>query len=97
MEGSELISQGSIFQIADAHDIKTKSLVQAAQNEEALGIGFEKILAPALASIGIKLAPKSERLGADAKTIYRGSPDAVHGQVIIEYESPYAFSSARLQ
>lgn len=58
-------------------------------------IGFEKILEPALKSIGVETKPRYERLGAEAKTVYQGRPDAVHGQVIIEYEPPKAFSSNR--
>jgi len=34
-----------------------------------------------------------ERARAEAKTVFRGRPDAVHGQLIIEYESPGSFSS----
>jgi SAM-dependent methyltransferase len=60
-----------------------------------LKIGFEKILEPAQKSIGVETKPRYERLGAEAKTVYQGRPDAVHGQVIIEYEPPKAFSSNR--
>ncbi|GFP24637.1 hypothetical protein HKBW3S25_00075 [Candidatus Hakubella thermalkaliphila] len=67
--------------------------MRLARTEEDLRVGFEKILDPLLKSIGLESKPRYERLGAEAKTIYRGRPDAVHGQVIIEYENPRAFSS----
>ena len=85
--------QDTILQLADTLVSGTTSLMRTAQTEEDLRIGFEKILEPVLSSIGIDTKPRYERLGAEAKTIYRGRPDAVHGQVIIEYEAPDSFSS----
>jgi hypothetical protein len=85
----------SLRGVADALARHAEKLVQAAKTEEDLRIGFEKILEPLLKSIGVECQPKYERLGAQARTIYRGRPDAVHGQVIIEYERPGAFSSQR--
>jgi len=82
-------------QLADTLITKARSLIQSAQTEEELRIGFEKILEPVLKGVGIETKPRYERLGVEAKTIYRGRPDAVHGQVIIEYEHPGAFSSDR--
>lgn len=70
-------------------------LLKTAKTEEDLRIGFEKALDPVLSAIGVKTEPKYERLGHQAKTICRGRPDAIHGQVIIEYEAPKAFSSER--
>ncbi len=87
--------QDSILRLADILILKTNSLIRGARTEEELRIGFEKILEPVLISIGIETKPRYERLGIKDKTIYRGRPDAVHGQVIIEYESPRAFSSDR--
>jgi hypothetical protein len=87
--------QDSILQLADALVAGTKSLVQSAQTEEELRIGFEKILEPVLKNIGIETEPRYERLMFEMRTIYKGRPDAVHGQVIIEYEPPQAFSSNR--
>lgn len=68
-------------------------LMRRAKSEEDLRIGIEKLLEPLLKSIGIEVEPRYERMGA--KTIYRGRPDAVHGQVIIEYEPPRAFTPER--
>ncbi len=68
-------------------------LMRRAQSEEDLRIGVEKLLEPLLQSIGVEAEPRYERMGA--KTIYRGRPDAVHGQVVIEYEPPRAFASER--
>jgi len=86
-------SQASLLKIADKLVGLVKDLMRTAETEEELRIGFEKILAPLLKSIGVESKPRYERLGAKAKTVYRGRPDAVHGQIIIEYEHPDAFSS----
>lgn len=69
---------------ADTLILKTDSLIRGARTEEELRIGFEKILEPVLISIGIETKPRYERLGIKDKAIYRGRPDAAHGQVIIE-------------
>jgi hypothetical protein len=69
--------------------------MRTAKTEEDLRINFEKILDPVLKSIGVEAEPRYERLSTATKTIYRGRPDAVHGQVIIEYEKPGTFSSKR--
>jgi methylase of polypeptide subunit release factors len=87
--------QESLIQVAHKLVGSVNELLRTAQTEEDLRIGFEKILHPVLKSIGVESEPKYERLSAEAKTIYRGHPDAVHGQVIIEYEPPGAFSSKR--
>jgi len=70
----------SIFQLGHALFAKTRRLLQSGKTEEDLEIGFEKFLEPILAMIDIKTRPRYERLGAKAKTIYRGRPDAVHGR-----------------
>jgi len=87
--------QEPLLQLADKLVGFVIELMRTARTEEDLRIGFEKILDPLLKSIGVETKPKYERLGAEAKTVYRGRPDAVHGQVIIEYEAPGAFSSKR--
>ncbi len=61
--------------------------------EEDLKICFEKNLSPILAELNINSLPRYERLGKEAAMIFKGRPDAVHGQVIIEYEKPFSFSS----
>jgi type I restriction-modification system DNA methylase subunit len=59
-----------------------------AKTEEDLRIGFEKLLEPILKDLGIQSNPKYE------KSIYNaGRTDALHGQVVIEYEAPFAFKS----
>jgi SAM-dependent methyltransferase len=89
----EVESHESLEQVADTLVRSTHETMRSAKTEEDLRIGFEKILAPALESIGVEPSPRYERLGAEARTVYRGRPDAVHGQVIIEYEAPNTFSS----
>jgi hypothetical protein len=85
----------SLIQVADRFVAFVSELLRTAKTEEDLRIGFEKILDPLLRSIGVESEPRYERLGAEAKTVYRGRPDAVHGQVIIEYERPNGFYSER--
>ena len=88
--------QGSLIQVADKLVDSVREIMRTAKTEEDLRIGFEKALAPLLKSIGVESKPRYERLSAEAKTVYRGRPDAVHGQVIIEYEPPGVFSSNRI-
>ena len=83
----------SLYQLADRLVGSIAELVKTIKTEEELRIGFEKLLEPITASIGVKSEPKYERLSAEAKKIYRGRPDAVHGQMIIEYEAPGSFAS----
>lgn len=74
--------------IADRIIEETRALMKAAVSEEDLRIGFEKILEIHLKEAGIKSEPKYE------KSIFEvGRTDALHGQVIIEYEKPNAFKS----
>ncbi|MCX7840247.1 MAG: hypothetical protein N2559_12470, partial [Anaerolineae bacterium] len=89
---SELVtiaSQDSLRQASEKLVAAVADLMRHAQSEEDLRIGVEKLLEPLLHSIGVRSEPRYERLAT--KTIYRGRPDAVHGQVVIEYESPRAF------
>ena len=85
----------SLRSIADKLVTSTRRLMRSAKTEEDLRIGFEKILAPLLESAGIESKARYERLSSEARSIYRGRPDAVHGQVIIEYERPSSFTSKR--
>ncbi|MCI0453995.1 MAG: N-6 DNA methylase [Candidatus Dadabacteria bacterium] len=94
-QNDDLEFQESLLGVADKLVSSVKELMRTATSEEELRIGFEKVLDPILKSIGVESQPRYERLGSEAKTIYRGRPDAVHGQVIIEYESPGSFSSER--
>jgi len=85
----------TIVRLADLLVKKTRQVLQSARTEEELRIGFEKILEPVLASIQVETHPRYERFQGEPKTVYRGRPDAVHGQVVIEYEPPGAFSSEK--
>jgi len=69
--------------------------MQKSKTEEELRIGFEKILEPIQKELGLEISPRYERGSQEARTIYRGRPDAVHGQLIIEYEAPKSLSSKR--
>ena len=85
----------SLNHLADGLVAHVHGLMRSARTEEELRIGCEKLLGPLLKTIGIESEPKYERAGGGARTAYRGRSDAVHGQVIIEYEAPGAFASAR--
>jgi len=78
----------SLFNLADNLVADTERLLGHSKTEEDLRIGFEKLLDPILKKLGIKPAPQYER------SIYNaGRPDALHGQVVIEYEAPRSFKS----
>jgi hypothetical protein len=85
-----LESKEPLIQVADKLVASTVDLMRTAKTEEDLRIGFEKTLAPLCSSIGVESHAKYE------KSIYKsGRADALHGQVIIEYERPGAFRSPR--
>jgi len=73
----------------------TKKIMRTAKTEEDLRIRFERNLGNLLESAGFRFDERYERLSDKAKSIFKGRPDAVHGQVVIEYEPPDAFSSKR--
>ena len=79
----------SLPKLADGLVSATKNLLREAKTEEDLRIGFEKLLEPIRLELNLKSTPKYE------KSVYSGRSDAVHGQVIIEYEPPKSFSSKR--
>jgi type I restriction-modification system DNA methylase subunit len=81
----------SLIKLADSLVSETKRILREAKTEEDLRIGFEKLLEPIRSKLNLNLksTPKYE------KAIYSGRSDAVHGQVIIEYESPKSFSSKK--
>jgi len=83
------IDEKSILWLADSLVKKTRQLFVQVRTEEDLRIGFEKILEPIKKELGIELTARYE------KSVYTGRSDAVHGQLIIEYESPGSFSSKR--
>jgi len=79
----------SITRLADLLVSKIKPKLSSFKTEEDLKIAFEKILEPVLSELGIKSEPKYER------SIYHGRADALHGQVVIEYEPPQAFRAKK--
>lgn len=81
--------ENSLFKLADNLVAETKQLLHRANTEEDLRIGFEKVLEPIKNGLGITSIPKYE------KSVFKGRSDAVHGQLIIEYEPPKSFSSKR--
>jgi type I restriction-modification system DNA methylase subunit len=83
------INYDSLTKLADHLVLETKNLLREAKTEEDLRIGFEKLLEPVRTELNLKYSPRYE------KSIYRGRTDAVHGQVIIEYEPPKSFSSKK--
>lgn len=79
----------SLPKLADSLVSGIKKILHGAKTEEDLRIGFEKILEPIRTELNLKSTPKYE------KSVYSGRSDAVHGQVIIEYEPPKSFSSKK--
>ena len=88
---SDTVKTGvSINQLADSLVAQIQSKLNQFKTEADLKIAFEKILEPVSKELGIKFEPKYE------KSIYHAKrADALHGQVVIEYEAPYAFRSQR--
>ena len=85
-----LESKDPLIQVTDKLVASTAQVMRTAKTEEDLRIGFEKILEPLCLSIGVTLHAKYE------KSIYKsGRADVLHGQVIVEYESPLAFQSRK--
>ena len=89
-------SGDSLRIVADKLVAATQKVMRRAKTEEDLRIGFEKSLGPLVESAGITFDERYERLSAGVKTIFKGKrPDAIHGQVVIEYEAPNTFKSKR--
>jgi len=82
-------NQKSLPKLADDLVSGTKNILREAKTEEDLRIGFEKLLDPLKTELNLKSTPKYE------KSVYSGRSDAMHGQVIIEYEPPKSFSSKK--
>jgi SAM-dependent methyltransferase len=90
VQNLNLESKEPLVRVADKLVASTIQLMRAVKTEEDLRIGFEKILEPLCSDIGIKSYAKYE------KSIYKsGRADALHGQVIVEYEAPRAFRSQK--
>jgi hypothetical protein len=86
----------SLKVLADKLVVAAVKITQSAKTEEDLKIRFEKVLGPLVESAGIVFDERYERGSTKAKTILKGKrPDALHGQVVIEYEPPLAFKSRR--
>ena len=78
----------SITLLADHLVKETKSLLCKVKTEEDLRIGFEKLLEPVKNKLSIRSEPEYE------KSVFMGQrSDALHGQVVIEYERQGSFSS----
>jgi len=86
---NKVINHNSLLILADGLVSGTKNLLREAKTEEDLRIGFEKLLEPIKSELNLKYTPKYE------KSVFSGRSDAVHGQIIIEYEFPKSFSSAK--
>lgn len=82
-------NHNTLIQLSESIVIGTKNILRVAKTEEDLRIGFEKLLDPIKTELNIKSTPQYE------KSVYSGRSDAVHGQVIIEYEAPKSFSSKK--
>jgi type I restriction-modification system DNA methylase subunit len=83
-------SQNSLHRLASSLVLDSRKLLHTAKTEEDLRVGFEKLLEPVLKELGIEVNPRYE------KSIFNsGRSDALHGQVVIEYESPGSFKSLR--
>jgi hypothetical protein len=90
VQNLNLESKEPFVRVADKLVASTIQLMRTVKTEEDLRIGFEKILEPLCSDIGIKSYAKYE------KSIYKsGRADALHGQVIVEYEAPRAFRSQK--
>ncbi len=79
----------SLSNLAEALVLGVKNLLRETRTEEDLRIGFEKLLEPIKTALNLNYTPKYER------SVYSGRSDAVHGQVIIEYEPPGSLSSRK--
>jgi len=90
-EKKQNVNRNSVFKLADKLVSQTKNFLHEVRTEEDLKIGFEKLLEPIKKQLGIESIPKFEK-----RTVYSSCrSDAVHGQVIIEYEPPKSFSSKK--
>jgi type I restriction-modification system DNA methylase subunit len=85
----KIIDKKMLFIIADDLIGSTSGLLKRIKTEDELKIEFEKLLEPVCKELSINFETRYGR------TINKGRPDAVHGQVIIEYEPPKSFSSKK--
>jgi hypothetical protein len=86
----------SLASIAEKLVEAARKILRESKTEEDLKIKFERVLGPLVESAGITFDERYERGSAEAKTVLKGKrPDALHGQVVVEYEPPEAFKSKR--
>lgn len=86
----------SLANVANKLVEAARKILQEAKTEEDLKVKFERVLGPLVESAGIVFDERYERGSAAAKTVLKGKrPDALHGQVVVEYEPPEAFKSKR--
>jgi hypothetical protein len=98
IRGTEKIGEAgiSLASIADKLVEAARQILQEAKTEEDLKIKFERVLGPLVESAGIAFDERYERGSAEAKTVLRGKrPNALHGQVVVEYEPAESFKSKR--
>src|SRR4030042_302872 len=87
---------GALASIANKLVEAARKILREAKTEEDLKIKFERVLGPLVESAGIVFDERYERGSAEAKTVLKGKrPDALHGQVVVEYEPPEEFKSKR--
>ncbi|MGQ9819919.1 MAG: N-6 DNA methylase, partial [Candidatus Kapaibacteriales bacterium] len=79
----------SLPNLADKLVYETANLLRTAKSEEDLKIGYEKLLEPIRTVLRLKSIPQYEK----ASSFSGGRSDAMHGQVIIEYEQPRSLIS----
>lgn len=79
--------------VAEQLASSTADLMRRARTEEDLRMGFEKALDPLMRELGVRPEPRYEQ--KVLRSVFRGRPDAVHGQVVIEYEHPRSFRKAK--
>lgn len=75
-------------QLADDLAASVRRLLEKAASEEDLRIGFEKLIENTCNLLDIKIEPQYEK-----SVLSGGRIDAMHGQLIIEYEAPRSFNS----
>lgn len=68
---------------------------RAADTEEDVRIGVEKLLEPALKQFGIVAQPRYEKRISRTALTAPGRADALYGQAIIEYEPPGKLSTTK--
>jgi hypothetical protein len=83
----------SVTYVAERLVSATAEIMRTAKTEEDLRIGFEKALDPRMRELGVRPEPRYEQ--NVLRSVFRGRPDAVHGQLVIEYESPRSFRKAK--